>query len=203
MHKISKKALNLYNMGVLKRSILIWILFQIILWTTFGIAYYYNIGVWSSEYGISQPVSTVDSLLKTFLIIIVNNLILFSLIALGNIFVRFGMFTPGILILIFQGIMIGWTAGTNSFEFPFTSVLEANIQYLKVGLWETTAYALICGVTLTKSLNIAATFPAKKWSSVRKLKDISFNVAEKTLAVVSVALLVLAAYIEAILITRL
>lgn len=187
-------------MGVLKRSVVIWVLFQIVLWITFGIAYYFNLDAWNRGADIIHTVSTEDSLFKTFFIIIVNNLLLFFLIALGNIFVRFGIVTPGILILLFQGIMIGWTAGTNSFEYPFPSVLEANIQYLKVGLWETTSYALICGVTLTKSLYISDTFPAKEWSSISKLNEISFNFTERILAVVSLAILVLSAFIEAILI---
>ena len=104
------------------------VLFQIVLWITFGIAYYFNLDAWNKGADIIHTVSTEDSLFKTFFIIIVNNLILFFLIALGNIFVRFGIVTPGILILLFQGIMIGWTAGTNSFEYPFPSVLEANIM---------------------------------------------------------------------------
>ncbi len=200
MYKNPKPKITLYEMGPLKRSVVIWVLFQIVLWITFGIAYYFNLDAWNRGADIIHTVSTEDSLFKTFFIIIVNNLILFFLIALGNIFVRFGIVTPGILILLFQGIMIGWTAGTNSFEYPFPSVLEANIQYLKVGLWETTSYALICGITLTKSLYISDTFPAKEWSSISKLNEISFNFTERILAVVSLAILVLSAFIEAILI---
>ena len=97
--------------------------------------------------------------------------------------------------------MIGLTAGANSFEFPFATVLDANIRYLKVGLWETTSYALICAVTLTKSLNIADTFPAKQWTETRILKDIRFSIGEKTLALISILMLITAAYIEAVLIT--
>ena len=128
-----------------------------------------------------------------------RNFFLLLLIVFGNLFVRFGAVTPGLLILLVQGILIGWVAGSNAFEYPFGSVLEANIQYLKVGLWETTAYALICGVTLTKSLYIADTFPAKTWSQVRKLKNLKFSTEEKLMALLSVILLATAAYIEAVL----
>ncbi len=119
---------------------------------------------------------------------------------LGNVFVRFGPLTPGLVILLLQGIMIGHVAGANSFEFPFASVAEANIQYLKVGLWEITAYSLVCAVTLTKSLYVAGTFPAKQWSEVRKLKDIVFSAPEKMLFGASLILLVVSAYVEAFLI---
>ena len=57
--------------------------------------------------------------------------------------------------------MIGWLAGANGFEVPFINVTAANMQYLRIGLWETTAYSLVCGVTLTKSLLISETFPPK------------------------------------------
>jgi len=57
-------------MGVLKRSILICTLFQIILWITFGIAYYFNLDAWNSVTGISQTISTGDSLIKTFILLL-------------------------------------------------------------------------------------------------------------------------------------
>jgi len=191
---------GLYKAGVVKRTIVVWIAFQAVLWIVFGITYSLNPDSWRGIYETSHAVSSSDSLLRTFLSIIGNNLILFLLIALGNIFVRFGPFTPGLLILALQGVMIGLTAGANSFEFPFATVWDANIRYLKVGLWETTAYALICAATLSKSLNIAHTFPAQQWAETRKLKDIGFNMAEKIVVLMSVLMLITAAYIEAILI---
>ncbi len=192
---------NIYEMGVLKRNVIIWAVFQIILWAVFGIAYSFNVNSWGNVSGTEYVAANSDGLLKTFFIIIINNLILFSFIVLGNVFVRFHLFTPGLLILLLQGVMIGWVAGSNSFEFPFASVSQANIQYLKVGLWETTAYALACAVTLTKSLNIADTFPAKQWSKVRKIKEISLSVAEKRLFSIGILLLIISAYVEAVLIT--
>jgi uncharacterized membrane protein SpoIIM required for sporulation len=200
MQRVYGKMTHLYKAGVVKRTIVVWIAFQAILWIVFGITYFANPDSWRGIYEASHAVPSSDSLLRTFLFIIGNNLTLFLLIALGNIFVRFGPLTPGLLILALQGVMIGRVAGANSFEFPFASVWDANIRYLKVGLWETTAYALICAVTLTKSLNIADTFPAKQWTETRKLKDIDFSVAEKIVVLISVLMLITAAYIEAVLV---
>lgn len=200
MQRIAGKMASLYKADVVKRTIVVWIAFQAVLWIVFGITYFLNPDSWRGIYETSHAASNSNSLLRTFLFIVGNNLILFFLIALGNIFVRFGPFTPGLLILALQGVMIGRVAGANSFEFPFTTVWDANIRYLKVGLWETTAYALICAVTLTKSLNIADTFPAKQWTETRRLKDISLSVGEKTLVLISILILITAAYIEAILI---
>ncbi len=200
MQRVYGKMTHLYEAGVVKRTIVVWIAFQAILWILFGITYFANPDSWRGIYEASHAVPSSDSLLRTFLSIIGNNLILFLLIALGNIFVRFGPFTPGLLILALQGVMIGRVAGANSFEFPFATVWDANIRYLKVGLWETTAYALICAVTLTKSLNIADTFPAKQWTETRKLKDIDFSVAEKIVVLISALMLITAAYIGAVLV---
>lgn len=71
---------------------------------------------------------------------------------------RFNTIIPGLLTLVLQAVTIGWLAGANGFEVPFSSITAANMQYLKIGLWETTAYALVCSVTLLKSLLIAVRF---------------------------------------------
>jgi uncharacterized membrane protein SpoIIM required for sporulation len=76
------------------------------------------------------------------------------------------------------------------------SVKEANLQFLKIGFWETTAYVLACSITLPKSLYISNKFPAKEWDTVRKLKEIKFSKEEKLIAVICVILLLVAAIIE-------
>lgn len=194
--------MGLYKMEVFKRSAVVWMVFQGILWVVFGITCLMNPDAWGNAPEPKGVVSNFHNLFGTFLFIFGNNLLLSLIIVLGNVFVRFGAVTPGLLILMVQGVMIGSVAGANSFEIPFRSIAEANIQFLKVGLWETTAYALICGVTLTKSLHIADTFPAKQWSEVRRFKELHFSTTEKVYLLVSIFLLGLAAYIEAIYLTR-
>lgn len=114
----------------------------------------------------------------------------------GNIFVRFNIVTPGLVVLVVQAVMIGWLAGSNGFEVPFASITAANIQFLRIGLWETTAYALVGAVTLPKSLLVADKFPAKEWSQTRKLKDIKFSNAEICILLVGITVLLVAAIIE-------
>lgn len=196
---ISSNVKSIYKMDVFKRSFIIWLTFQAILFLTFGIAFYFNPDAWNTVSEAAYTIASLNnSIFRSFLAIVGNNLILFSLIIIGNVFVRFGVITPGLLILLIQGIIIGYVAGSNSFEFPFASVAEANFQYLKVGLWETTAYALICAVTMTKTLHIADSFPAKQWTAVRKLREINFSIAERIIVLISVLLLITAGYIEAI-----
>lgn len=70
------------------------------------------------------------------------------------------------------------------------------MQYFRIGLWETTAYALACAVTLPKSLNIAQTFPAKEWSQTRRLRDVSLSTVERGLLLLGGVVLVGAAIVE-------
>lgn len=198
MEKNLKRSVNLYDMGVVKRSIVVWAMFQIILWTVFGIAMLINPNAWNVVPQAGSVAPEASSLFGTFLYIVGRNLILFLIIIFANMFARFGIISLGLIIILFQGIMIGYVAGSNSFEYPFSSVLEANLQYLKVGLWETTAYALICAATITKSLYIAETFPPKKWSEERKLKDIKFAASEVIVCIIAFLMLVAAGYIEAV-----
>jgi len=187
---------SIYQFGAVKRSVLVWMGFQFLLWLVFGISYMFNMNAWSNVDIVDPATAAVGGWWSTFLFIILSNLSICALLAAGNIFVRFGPITPGLLVLAIQAVMIGWLAGSNGFEIPFTSVGAANLQFLKIGLWETTAYALICAVTLPKSLLIAETFPAKKWSQTRGLKDISFTAVETSIIVLSCIMLIVAAIIE-------
>jgi hypothetical protein len=191
------KVSSIYKMNVIKRSLIIWVSFQVVLWAIFFISYITHKEAWSNVIQVNPSTAAVGGMLSTFLFIAINNLIVCALIVAGNLFARFSLATPGLLVLLVQAIMIGWLAGSNGFEVPFLSVKAANIQFLKIGLWETTAYALACAVTLPKSLNISDTFPAKKWTQTRKLKDVKFNTAEIWVSVFAGGVLVIAAAIEA------
>jgi hypothetical protein len=190
------KVGGLYGMDVVKRSMVVWASFQGLLWLTFAVAYLMNRGAWINVAEVPPVTAAEGGWLSTLLYIIFNNLIVCALIVVGNLFVRFGKITPGVLVLALQAVMIGWLAGSNGFEIPFPSVASANLQYLRIGLWETTSYALLCAVTLPKSLLIADAFPATKWESKRKIKDLHFDGAEKITALLGVVILVVAAIIE-------
>jgi hypothetical protein len=186
----------LYQLSVIKRCFTIWLGFQVILWVVFAISYIINKDAWVNVIEVNSATAAVGGWWSTLLFIIGSNLIICILITVGNLFVRFKVITPGLLILVAQGIMIGWLAGANGFEVPFINVTAANMQYLRIGLWETTAYSLVCGVTLTKSLLISETFPPKKWSQTRKLKDIKLSITEIIILLISSIMLIVAAIIE-------
>lgn len=186
----------IYNFGPVKRSIVILIGFQALLWLIFSFSYILHRDAWINVIPACPGTAAVGSWWTTLIFIILNNLFICILIAAGNLFVRFNIVTPGLIVLIVQAAMIGWLAGSNGFEMLFKNAAEANIQFLKIGLWETTAYALTCAVTITKSLNISETFPAKEWSETRKLKDIKLNRTEMIILIIAIIALISAAIIE-------
>lgn len=49
MKKILGKVMDIYKMDVFKRSAIIWVTFQVILWVTFYISYLFNVDSWSSR----------------------------------------------------------------------------------------------------------------------------------------------------------
>jgi uncharacterized membrane protein SpoIIM required for sporulation len=182
---------RIYNMNPVTRTLVVWCLFMAIQWAVFLVGFLTHRSAW-----MNVQVLTPDTGVRSSLLIIANNLVVVGLIVLGNLFARFGSLSIGGIVLLIQGVVIGWTAGTNGFQYPFATVAEANLNYLKIGLWEVSAYAIICAVTMTKSLNIAETFPPKKWSTTRKVSDIVWDRQEKSLLLVGLAFLVIAAFVE-------
>lgn len=190
------KIINLYKSNVWKRTLFFWLFFQILLWLIFGISYLCHQDAWINvnEGLINNPIN--DKWLPLFLFIVFNNLFICILIAFGNLFARFNIITPGLLIIFIQIISIGWLAGSNAFEIPFVNVIKANIQYLKVGLWEITAYILVFSVTISKSLNESNKFLPQKWDQTKRLKDIKFNKSELIISFIGITLLIIAAIVE-------
>ncbi len=183
-----------FDMPVLPRTGILWVAFMSTLWIVFTVGLITHPEAW-----INIPPIEPDKGSDVFWFIIRNNFFILVLIIVGNLFVRFGKFTPGLIILGIQAIMIGWTAGTNGFMEPFQSVTSANAAFLRIGLWETTAYVLVCAATLTKSLFLSDTFPARRWVKTTPIKDLSFSTAEVFIGSLGFLALITSAYVEAFL----
>lgn len=183
---------HLFEMNLFQRAAVLWIAFMAAMWIVFGIGLATHPGAYAN---LPAPDRATGWPVVAF--ILGNNGVLLLLIIVGNLFVRFGNVTPGLLILAYEAVVIGWTAGTNGFMEPFPSVAAANAAFLRIGLWETTAYVLLCAVTLPKSLHVAATFPAKQWSRTLNLREIRFSRSEIPMAALGVLSLAAAALVEA------
>jgi hypothetical protein len=183
---------KLLEMSVLKRTAILWVTVFILTFMVFQVAVISHPDAWMID--VDRNPETGWSV---FLFVIFFNLLLISLIVFGNIFVRFGSVTPGLAILLIQAVNIGWIAGTNAFLEPFTSVASANMAFLRIGLWEITAYVLFCSATYDKSLYISETFPAKKWKETRTLNELHFSKADKIILLLGSISLLSAATVEA------
>jgi hypothetical protein len=183
---------KLLRLDVLARSGVMWLAFMGTLWTVFAVGVWTHPDAWNNIARVD-----VETGWGVLAYIIAMNATVLLLIVVGNVFVRFGSITPGILVLGWQAITIGWTAGTNAFSEPFASVAQANAAFLRIGLWETTAYVLICAVTLDKSLNVSDSFPARRWTETRRLRDLNFSRTEIVVAALSLTCLLVAALVEA------
>ena len=179
-------------MPVLWRTVFIWLGFMVVLWTIFAVGWVTHPQAWRNVILVEPQKGW-----QVFGLILCNNFLLLALITLGNLFIRFGNVTPGLVILGIQATVIGWTAGTNGFIEPFQSVTAANTAFLYIGLWETTAYVVICAVTLSKSLLVSDTFPAKKWVKSTSIKELTFTRLEFGIALLGLFALIGAAAIEA------
>lgn len=184
----------LYKKDAVSRALWIWLGFSVALWSFFGFAYFTHPQAWSSVEEVRRQTGW-----SVFWTILASNSLLILLIVAGNLFVRFGVITPGLIILAIQAVIIGWTAGTNGFMEPFATLNEANAAFLRIGFWETGAYALLCAVTLPKSLLVSKTFPAREWVQQHKLKDLYFTKDELVIAACGMLCLFGSAFIEAFL----
>ncbi len=189
---------SVLRMSVLGRSVWVWLVFKLVLWMTFGLSFLIHKKEWVDVALVQASSAAEGGWASTLLFILASNLLICLLIAGGNIFVRFGSVSPGLVILLIQAVSIGWLAGSNGFEIPFESVRHANLQYLKVGFLETTAYALTCAVTLPKSLYVSKTFPAKKWAEIRRFKDLKFTQTELIFLFAGGIAITIAAIIETV-----
>lgn len=185
---------NLLEKGVLSRIAMLWLISMFVLWAVFAVGAYTHPDAW-----VDIPPVESQTGWSVFWFILRSNFLVLGLIALGNLFVRFGVVTPGLVVLAIQVITIGWIAGTNSFMEPFPSIQAANTAFMRIGLWEVTAYISICAITLSKSLLVADAFPARKWTKITHWKDLTFTRAEVITSILTVFVLVMAAYIEAFL----
>lgn len=190
---------RLYAASGWKRAVIVWMVMMLVLWGSFGLATLVYPAAFAGE--TKAPGAGRLSGVALFGYIVLMNGVVLLLVAGGNLFARFGVITPGLVVLLWQGVQIGWMAGSNGFETPFATMLAANLAFLRVGLWETSAYALVCAVTLPKSLLISKTFPPKEWSEQRQWSDIRLDRQEMIVVMLAVLMWLGAAISETLVVT--
>lgn len=89
------------------------------------------------------------SRMESFIIIFLFNLIfgIFGIILLNQWHDNHGLAFGYYFHFFRSSLFLGILNGTNSFTFPFISQKEIFYGFLKVGLWETVSFSLICAAT--------------------------------------------------------
>ncbi len=124
------------------------------------------------------------------------NLLMLCLIVGANHF-RVRSFTFGYLPLYANTIVMGLFAGTNSFSGSVSAhTLEGCLLFLQIGFLEFSAYIFACAATVNLAMFYAGKWHGEKFKKMRKFKGIRLSKYELLTLLMSLTLLVLAAFNE-------
>ena len=98
---------NLYQFGAVKRTIIVWLLFQSVLWVFFGAGYLLQPDSWVNVPTVAPSSAAVGGVGTTIGYIVLRNSIVLLLIGAGNLFVRFWPGDPRLLVLAVGEQMAG------------------------------------------------------------------------------------------------
>ena len=137
-----------------------------------------------------------ESLLSSFTKTLVYNLFVLGLIVGVNHY-RVRSFTLGYLPLYANTVMMGLFAGTNSFSEGISAyTLEGWLLFLQIGFLEFLAYIFACVATVNLAMFHAERWRGEKFRKIRRFKEVKLSKYELLFLLVSLILLVVAAFNE-------
>jgi len=137
-----------------------------------------------------------ESLLSSFTKTLVYNLFVLGLIVGVNHY-RVRSFTLGYLPLYANTVMMGLFAGTNSFSGGISAhTLEGWLLFLQIGFLEFSAYIFACVATVNLAMFHAERWRGEKFKEIRRFKEVKLSKYELLFLLVSLILLVVAAFNE-------
>lgn len=190
----------LFERGVGVRVVVLWLMALGVMFASFGLHLWLGSGYDEVAAPSAAPGSArlLPLLLTIWGINVANALV----IGVTSTLFRFGPINVGALYLTVQVVMIGRIAGLNGFEHPMASVGEGLVQFVRVGLWEVTAYVIVAGVTLTKARWIADRLGAKTWREQRTWAELDWSRTERWMLAVAAVLILGSGFVEALWITE-
>ena len=136
--------------------------------------------------------SSLSSFTKT---LVYNIFVLGIIVGVNHYGVR--SFTLGYLPLYANTVMIGLFAGTNSFSGGISAyTLEGWLLFLQIGFLEFSAYIFACVATVNLAMFYAERWRGEKFRKIRRFKEVKLSKYELLFLLVSLILLVLAAFNE-------
>lgn len=137
-----------------------------------------------------------ESLLFSFTKALVYNLFMLGLIVGMNHY-RVRSFALGYLPLYVNTVMMGLFAGTNSFSGGISAyTLEGWLLFLQIGFLEFSAYIFACVATVNLAMFHAERWHGEKFRKIRRFKEVKLSKYELLFLLVSLILLVVAAFNE-------
>ena len=137
-----------------------------------------------------------ESFLSAFAKTLIYNLFMLGIIVGMNHY-RVRSFTLGYLPLYVNTVMMGLFAGTNSFSGGIsTYTLEGWLLFLQIGFLEFSAYIFACVATVSLVMFHAERWRGEKFRKMRRFKDVRLSKHEILFLLMSLTLLVVAAFNE-------
>jgi hypothetical protein len=135
---------------------------------------------------------------STFLKILLFNFLIGGIVfSLCNLF-RVGKVPLGYVAVWLQIFVFGVLKGTNSFIYPYETMLASFIGFLRTGLWEFTAYILMTCSTVNFAIYRQESWISSKVTKIGQWNDVKLSKVEKSTYSVGAIILLLSAFLEAL-----
>lgn len=141
-----------------------------------------------------EDVDVLSTLLKIFLFNFLIGGIVFSLC---NLF-RVGNVPLGCVVVWLEFLVFGVLKGTNSFVYPYETMLSSFLGFLRTGLWESSAYILITCSTFNFAIYRQESWLSGKVTRIKQWQDVKLSKTEKGTYVIGVAILAFSAFLESL-----
>ncbi len=136
--------------------------------------------------------------LSTFLKILLFNFLIGGIVfSLCNLF-RVGDVPLGYVAIWLDILVFGLLKGTNSFIYPYETILASFIGFLRTGLWEFSAYILMTCSTVNFAIYRQESWLSGKVTRIKQWQDVKLSRTEKGTYVIGVAILAFSAFLESL-----
>ncbi len=191
--------ISLVDSSLFKRFIWVWILSFSIFFLTW-IAGYLILpqgalrGKLPGTWLLGEDIDVLSTFLK---ILLLNFLIGGIVFSLCNLF-RVGDVPLGYVAIWLDILVFGLLKGTNSFIYPYETMLASFIGFLRTGLWEFSAYILMTCSTVNIAIYRQESWLSGKVTRIKQWQDVKLSKTEKGTYILGVAILAFSAFLESL-----
>lgn len=191
--------ISLVDSSLFKRFIWVWILSFSILFLAWTVSYLLlPQGALRGKLPGTVLLGEDIDVLSTFLKILLFNFLIGGIVfSLCNLF-RVGDVPLGYVAIWLDILVFGLLKGTNSFIYPYDTMLASFIGFLRTGLWEFSAYILMTCSTVNFAIYRQESWLSGKVTRIKQWQDVKLSKTEKGTYVIGVAILAFSAFLESL-----